>query len=79
MLPPAEAIEDLACKESAGGGGLNKVLRLICLQSLVSSGLKAGLAVENPPKKTHPKKPTQKNPPKKTHLKKTTKNVFFGF
>jgi hypothetical protein len=50
MLPPAEAIEDLACKESAGGG-LNKVLRLICLQSLVSSGLKAGLAV----KKTLPK------------------------
>jgi hypothetical protein len=36
-----------------------------------------GLALKNPPKKTHPKKP------KKTHLKKPTKNgffwVFFGF
>jgi hypothetical protein len=31
----------------------------------------AGLAIKNPPKKTHPKKP------KKTHLKKPTKNVFF--
>jgi hypothetical protein len=28
--------------------------------------LKSGLALKNPPKKTHPKK-TQKNPPKKTH------------
>jgi hypothetical protein len=56
MLPPTEAIEDLACKEAAAGGGLNKVLRLICLQSLVSSGLKAGLAIKNPPKKTHLKK-----------------------
>ncbi len=30
----------------------------------------SGLALKNPPKKTHPKKPTQKNPkkpPKKTH------------
>jgi 5'-3' exonuclease len=27
--------------------------------------VKAGLAVKNPPKKTHPKNPTQKNPPKK--------------
>jgi hypothetical protein len=39
----------------------------------------AGLAIKNPPKKnppkiTHPKKPTQK-----THLKKPTKNVFLGF
>jgi hypothetical protein len=32
----------------------------------------SGLALKNPPKKTHPKKPTQKNPPKKP-----TKNVFF--
>jgi hypothetical protein len=31
----------------------------------------AGLALKNPPKKTHPKKP------KKTHLKKPTKNGFF--
>jgi hypothetical protein len=30
-----------------------------------------GLALKNPPKKTHPKKP------KKTHLKKPTKNGFF--
>jgi hypothetical protein len=30
-----------------------------------------GLALKNPPKKTHPKKP------KKNHLKKPTKNVFF--
>jgi hypothetical protein len=35
--------------------------------------LKAGLALKNPPKKTHPKKP------KKNHLKKPTKNVFFWF
>ncbi len=35
--------------------------------------LKAGSALKNPPKKTHPKKP------KKTHLKKPTKNVFCGF
>jgi hypothetical protein len=28
--------------------------------------LKAGLAIKNPPKKTHPK-----NPPKKTHHKKS--------
>ena len=34
-----EAIEDLACKEVA----LNKLLRLVCLQSLVSSGLKPKL------------------------------------
>ncbi len=27
---------------------------------------KAGLALKNPPKKTHPKKPTQKNPKKPT-------------
>jgi hypothetical protein len=32
-----------------------------------------GLALKNPPKKTHPKKT------KKTHLKKPTKNVFLGF
>ncbi len=32
-----------------------------------------GLALKNPPKKTHPKKP------QKTHLKKPTKNGFFGF
>jgi hypothetical protein len=32
-----------------------------------------GLAIKNPPKKTHPKKN------KKTHLKKPTKNGFFGF
>jgi hypothetical protein len=38
------------------------------------SALAPGLALKNPPKKTHPKKP-QKN-----HLKKPTKNVFFvGF
>jgi hypothetical protein len=30
-----------------------------------------GLALKNPPKKTHPKKP------KKTHLTKPTKNGFF--
>jgi hypothetical protein len=37
-------------------------------------GSKTGLALKNPPKKTHPKKP------KKTHPKKPTKNVFFlGF
>jgi hypothetical protein len=30
----------------------------------------AGLAIKNPPKKTHPKK---------THLKKPTKNGVFGF
>ncbi len=35
-----------------------------------------GLALKNPPKKTHPKKPTQKT--QKTHLKKTTKSVFLG-
>jgi hypothetical protein len=34
--------------------------------------LLSGLALKNPPKKTHQKKP------KKTHLKKPTKNVFFG-
>jgi hypothetical protein len=42
----------------------------------------AGLALKNPPKKTHPKKPQKTHPkkPKKTHLKKPTKNVFFwGF
>jgi hypothetical protein len=33
----------------------------------------AGLAIKNPPKKTHPKKP------KKTHIKKPTKNEFFSF
>jgi hypothetical protein len=33
----------------------------------------AGLALKNPPKKTHPKQP------KKTHLKNPTKNGFFGF
>jgi hypothetical protein len=32
--------------------------------------LQAGLSIKNPPKKTHPKKPT---------LKKPTKNVFFFF
>jgi hypothetical protein len=31
----------------------------------------SGLALKNPPKKTHPKKP------KKTHLKKPTKSGFF--
>jgi hypothetical protein len=35
---------------------------------------RSGLAIKNPPKKTHSKKPTQK-----THLKKPTKNGFFGF
>jgi hypothetical protein len=34
---------------------------------------KAGLAIKNPPQKTHPKKPTQKN------SKKPTKNGFLGF
>jgi hypothetical protein len=33
--------------------------------------LQPGLALKNPPKKTHPEKP------KKNHLKKTTKNGFF--
>ncbi len=33
----------------------------------------SGLALKNPPKKTHPKKP------KKTHLKKPNKSGFFGF
>jgi hypothetical protein len=37
----------------------------------ISSTHPAGLALKNPPKKTHPKKP------KKTHLKKPTKNGFF--
>jgi hypothetical protein len=46
----------------------------------IGSGQQAALAIKNPPKKTHPKKPTQKNPPKKnppkkTHLKKPTKKV----
>jgi hypothetical protein len=39
--------------------------------------LQAGLAIKDPPKKTHPKKPTQK-----THLKNPTKMCFlvlFGF
>jgi hypothetical protein len=36
-----------------------------------SNPIEAGLALKNPPKKTHPKKP------QKTHLKKPTKNVFF--
>jgi hypothetical protein len=35
------------------------------------TALKPGLALKNPPKKTHPKKP------KKTHLKKPTKSGFF--
>jgi hypothetical protein len=36
--------------------------------------MEAGLAIKNPPKKTHPKKQ------KKIHQKKPTKNVFFlGF
>jgi hypothetical protein len=34
---------------------------------------KAGLALKNPPKKTHPKKP------KKTHLKNPLKVGFFGY
>jgi hypothetical protein len=34
----------------------------------------AGLAIKNPPKKTHPKKPTEKNPPKSGFFW-----VFFGF
>ena len=38
-LPALEAIEDLACKEVT----LNKLLRIICMQSLVSSGLKPKL------------------------------------
>jgi hypothetical protein len=46
-------------------------------------GAQAGLPIKNPPKKTHPKKLTQKNPPKKPTQKnppkKTSKNVFFGF
>jgi hypothetical protein len=41
--------------------------------SLHESELGPGLALKNPPKKTHPKKP------KKTHLKKPTKSGFFGF
>jgi hypothetical protein len=36
--------------------------------------LEAGLAIKNPPQKTHPKKPTQKN-----HLKKPAKNGFWVF
>ncbi len=46
------------------------------------TAVKAGLAIKNPPKKTHlkthPKKPTQKNP-KRTPPEKPTKNGFFGF
>jgi hypothetical protein len=37
---------------------------------------------KNPPKKTHPKKPTQKKqkkPPKKPHLKNPQKMVFWFF
>jgi hypothetical protein len=36
-------------------------------------GLQTGLALKNPPKKTHPKKT------KKTHLKNPLKMVFLGF
>jgi hypothetical protein len=35
--------------------------------------MQPGLALKNPPKKTHPKKP------KKTHLKNPIKIGFFGF
>jgi hypothetical protein len=38
-----------------------------------TQALCTGLALKNPPKKTHPKKP------KKTHLKKPTKSGFFWF
>jgi hypothetical protein len=48
-----------------------KKLLFCCLCEL---DFKAGLAIKNPPKKTHPKKPTQKN-----RLKKITKNGVFGF
>jgi hypothetical protein len=40
-------------------------------ESCLDGVFKSGLAIKNPPKKTHPKKP------KKTHLKKPTKNGFF--
>jgi hypothetical protein len=38
---------------------------------------KAGLAIKNPPKKTHTKKHTQKT--QKYHLKNPLKMCFFGF
>jgi hypothetical protein len=53
------------------GAPLLLLLFVRLLISLSKSCTQPGLAVKNPPKKTHPKK-TQKN-----HLKKTTKNVFF--
>jgi hypothetical protein len=49
---------------------------MICTVMEAAKGmahLLAGLALKNPPKKTHPKKP------KKFHLKKPTKNGFWGF
>jgi FHS family Na+ dependent glucose MFS transporter 1 len=49
------------------------VVALLALLFFLYVGLEAGLAIKNPPKKTHPKKP------QKTHLKKPTKNVFLGF
>jgi hypothetical protein len=54
----------------------DQTLAIASLEADLTS-LQAGLAIKNPPKKTHPKKPNQKNQ-KKKH-KKTTKNVFLGF
>jgi hypothetical protein len=47
-----------------------------CTLSGCLATCKPGLALKNPTKKTHPKKPTQKNT--KNHLKKPIKNGFFG-
>ncbi len=58
---------------------LRKLLKLFSRKSTVSYGSTmlpsySGLALKNPPKKTHPKNPKKT---KKTHLKKPAKNVFF--
>jgi hypothetical protein len=51
---------------------LNQKLSMVTDSKVVHK--EPGLALKNPPKKTHPKKP------KKTHLKKPTKKCFFfGF
>ena len=47
---------------------------LLCEEGAGGMDLEPGLAIKNPPKKTHSKKPTQK-----THLKTPLKMFFLGF